>query len=242
MSKAAISAHRGGSEHTSPATYEAYKRSLTCGAEYVEFDIRKTQDNVLIVYHNARCAEDGPLIADLAYGELCERLDYTVPMVDEVMDLLAGKVIGHLDLKDVGYEDEVIRLALDTFGIDNFIATTLEDVSITKIKQGFPQVRTALSLGRDLKEVPKRRWGAVRYSELFPLSRIRACGADWVAVNYKLGNAGVLEQCKRHHINTMVWTVDTDALIDRFITDSRVAVLVTDRPEDAVRRRAMLPE
>jgi glycerophosphoryl diester phosphodiesterase len=38
----------------------------------------------------------------------------------------------------------------------------------------------------------------------------------------------------------MVWTVDETALIDRFLTDPRVDVLVTNRPRHAVRRRAQL--
>jgi glycerophosphoryl diester phosphodiesterase len=39
----------------------------------------------------------------------------------DVMQLLAGKMIGHLDLKGIGYEEEVINAAIDVFGIDNFI-------------------------------------------------------------------------------------------------------------------------
>jgi glycerophosphoryl diester phosphodiesterase len=61
----------------------------------------------------------------------------------------------------------------------DFVATSLEDASILTIKQDFPQVTAALSLGRDLVEVPRAKWASVRYSELFPLRRIRACRADW---------------------------------------------------------------
>jgi glycerophosphoryl diester phosphodiesterase len=222
----AISAHKGGAEHARPATYEAYRSALTCGAEYAEFDIRRTRDGVLVVCHDARCPHGGPLVAELGYTELCDRLGYAVPRVDEVMGLLAGKVMGHLDLKETGYEDEVIRLALDAFGGPDFIVSTLEDESVARIKQAFPNVRAALSLGR--------------YSELFPLRRVRACRADWVAVNYKLARLGVLDQCRRHGIGTMVWTVDDDALIDRFIADPRVGVLVTNRPGYAAGRRAAL--
>jgi glycerophosphoryl diester phosphodiesterase len=240
VSTVSISAHRGGSEHSRPATYEAYRRSVTSGAEYVEFDIRKTRDDILVVYHDARCAHDGPLVADTTYKSMCEKLGYTVPRVDEVMELLAGKVMGHLDLKDVGYEDRVIRLALETFGPGNFVATTLEDVSIARIKRDFPRVRTALSLGRDLGELPRYRWVSTRYSELRPLRRLRACSSDWVAVNYRIGRRGVLDQCMSHQIAAMVWTVDDDALIDRFIVDPRVTVLITNRPEFAVARRDAL--
>jgi glycerophosphoryl diester phosphodiesterase len=237
---AAISAHRGGSEHASAATYEAYKDAAGTGAEYAEFDIRKTRDGVLVVYHDQHAGEAGQLVRDLPYEQLCDLLGYPVPRVGDVMQVLAGKVTGHLDLKETGYEAEVINLALDTFGPGNFVATSLEDASILSIKQGFPEVTAALSLGRDLAEIPRARWASVRYSERFPLRRIRACRADWVAVNHKLARLGVLRSCSRNGIGAMVWTVDPDDLIAHFLADERVDVLITNRPAYAVRRRAEL--
>ena len=235
-----ISAHRGGSEEAKPATYEAYEHSLTTGAEYAEFDIRKTRDNILVVYHDAHAAHTGPLVTDLTYTALCDQLGYVVPKVADVMHMLAGKMLGHLDLKETGYEKEVIELALSTFGAGNFVATTLEDVSVAAIKQAFPSVRTALSLGRDLNEVPRNRWASVRRSELFPIPRLRNCGADWAAVNYKLARLGVIRTCKRNGIGIMVWTVDPGAVIDQFLLDPRIDVLITNRPKYAVGRRAEL--
>jgi glycerophosphoryl diester phosphodiesterase len=232
-----ISAHRGGSEGVRPATYEAYQHALSSGAEYAEFDIRKTSDGVLVVYHDAHADHTGPAVASLSYSELCDRLCYSVPQVLDVMQLLAGKMIGHLDLKEIGYEEEVVNAAIDAFGIDNFIATTLEDVSIENIKRMFPKVKTALSLGRDLKEFPRSQWAGIRRGELFPISRLRASGSDWVAVNYKLGRLGVIRACKRNDIGIMVWTVDSDELIDHFLLDERVDVLITNRPRYASGRR-----
>ena len=241
----AISAHKGGSGDTisepgAAVTHETYKNAIRSGAEYVEFDIRRTRDGVLIVYHDEHAGDSGQLVKDLPYDRLCEVLGYAAPRVDDVMRLLGGKAIGHLDLKEVGYEDEVMNLALAAFGPGNFVATSLEDASILRIKEGFPQVTAALSLGRDLTEVPRARWASVRYSELFPLRRIRACRADWVAVNYKLAHWGVLKLCCEQGIGAMVWTVDTDDLIDQFLADERVNVLITNRPRYAVHRREQL--
>jgi glycerophosphoryl diester phosphodiesterase len=236
----AISAHRGGSEHAPAATYEAYKDAIGTGAEYVEFDIRKTRDNALVVYHDQHAGDSGSLVNALTYEQLCDAVHYAVPRVEDVMQLLAGKAIGHLDLKEVGYEAEVMNLALGTFGLGNFVATSLEDASISSIKEAFPQVTAALSLGRDLSEIPQDKWADVRYSELYPLPRIRACRADWVAVSYKLARLGVLELCRQHGIGAMVWTVDAGDLIDQFLADERINVLITNRPAYTVSRRKQL--
>ena len=233
-----ISAHRGGSEHAHAATYGAYEDALASGAEYAEFDIRKTSDNVLAVYHDARLPDAGLLVADVSYEELCDRVGYLVPKVQDVMEMIAGKMIGHLDLKETRYEEDVIRLATGILGCDNFVATTLEDASIIAIKRSFPAVRTALSLGRDGDEVPLSRRVSVRQSELFPIRRLRNCGSDWAAVNYKFARFGVIKACRRHGIGVMVWTVDSDAMIGRFLSGQRIEVLITNRPYYAVHRRS----
>ena len=144
-----ISAHMGGGEAARPGSYEAYQHALSSGAEYAELDIRKTRDNVLVCYHDEHAGRGGPPVAALSWAELCERAGYQVPRVAEVMRLLGGKLLGHLDLKETGYEKEVIELALASFGPGQFVATTLEDVSVAAIKQAYPDVPAALSLGRE---------------------------------------------------------------------------------------------
>jgi glycerophosphoryl diester phosphodiesterase len=153
------------------------------------------------------------------------------------MKLIAGKAVGHLDLKETGYEHEVVKMALDLLGPGNFVATTLVDSSIAEIKKRHPQVTTALSLGRDLREVGRWLRLPVRARELYPLGRMRACGADWLAVHRRLARVNVLRLCGRFGIPAMVWTVNGEPQMRRFLADSRVAVLITDRPRHALSLR-----
>ncbi|HEY2267314.1 MAG TPA: glycerophosphodiester phosphodiesterase [Streptosporangiaceae bacterium] len=218
---------------------DEYVHALGTGAEYVEFDIRRTADGELAAFHDARTRQ-GEALAAISYGRLCEQAGYEVPRVADVMALIAGKAIGHLDLKDTGGEERVVELALDLLGPGRFVVTTLEDESVAAVKARYPEVPAALSLGRDLAGVPRTRWAATRYGELRPLRRLRACRADWVALNHQLAGAGVLAQCHRAGLQTMIWTVDEDAGIRRWLTDPRVTVLITNRPADAVALRASL--
>jgi glycerophosphoryl diester phosphodiesterase len=234
-----VSAHRGGTEHARPATYEAYEHAVTTGAEYAEFDIRRAGDGALVVWHDA--AAGAAAVGGLDYQALCAAAGYRVPLVTDVLALLArGGVAGHLDLKETGYETEVTALALAALGPEGFVVTTLEDQSVRAIRASFPQVRTALSLGRDLAGVPRPRWAAVRASELVPLGRIRRCGAAGVAVNYQLARMGVTRACAAAGLGVMVWTVDSDRQLDEFLRDERVDVVITNRPGRALERRAAL--
>jgi glycerophosphoryl diester phosphodiesterase len=232
----AVSAHKGGSEDAPPASWEAYETALTTGAEYVEFDIRRTRDGDLVVFHDPRIA--GRPVAGLTYEELCTAAGHRVPLVRDVMKLIAGRAVGHLDLKEIGDEHEVIRMALDLLGPGNFVATTLEDSSIHRIKKDFPEVTAALSLGRDLREINRLLRLPARARELYPLGRMRACGADWVAVHRRLARANVLRLCGRFGIPAMVWTVNGEPQLRRFLADPRVTVLITDRPRYALSLRA----
>ncbi|MFI9615003.1 glycerophosphodiester phosphodiesterase family protein [Streptomyces sp. NPDC052023] len=233
----AVSAHRGGTERFGPATWEAYEDALLSGAEYAEFDIRRTADGVLVVHHDARVGPGGPPVAALTHAEMGARAGRPVPVVDDVMQLIAGKLVAHLDLKESGYERAVIDRAVALLGRDGFVATTLEDRSVAAITEAFPGVRTALSLGRGGAGTGAARRAAIRASELFPMRRVRACGAHGVAVHQRLARANVLREAARNGLHTMVWTVNDEPAMRSFLRDPRVDVLVTDRPRHAVALR-----
>ncbi|MFI6602092.1 glycerophosphodiester phosphodiesterase [Nonomuraea sp. NPDC050536] len=227
----AISAHRGGpGPGGGHSTWETYEAAVTSGAEYAEFDIRRTADGVYLAHHDAHLPS-GPAIADLTYREVCEHLGFEVPRISELMAFLGGRLKGHLDLKETGYEAEIVRMALDSFGIEGFVATGIEDARIPAVKAAFPEVVVGLSLGR-------HRVPAV--DELFPVRRVRACGADWVAVRHDIARMNALRACGRQGIGVMVWTVDDPALMDVFLADARVDVLISNLPSEAVARRDRL--
>ncbi|MFE2280282.1 glycerophosphodiester phosphodiesterase family protein [Streptomyces sp. NPDC059454] len=230
----AVSAHRGGSERAAPATWEAYEDALASGAEYAELDVRRTADGVFVVHHDARVHRTGPSLSTLTHAELNERAGYPVPVVDEVMELVAGKLVAHLDLKETGHERELIDRAVALLGEDGLVATTLEDRSVAAITAARPRVRTVLSLGRDGKDIARGRLVRTRIGELLPMRRVRACGAHGVAVHWRLARATVLREAARGGLFTMVWTVNEDAALRGFLGDPRVDVLITDRPRRAV--------
>lgn len=247
MARAAISAHRGGSgedagDDGSLQSYESYRIAAETGADYVEIDIRRTRDGVLVACHDEHCGPDARAVADLSYGEMGELLGHPVPLAAEAMAVLAGRAAGHLDLKAAGYEDAAVRLALDAFGPDGFVVTTLEDASIARIRRAFPDVRTALALGGDLKGLRPDRRVAARLSDVFPVRRLRACGAHWAALNHRLVPAGVLGRCAAKGIGVMLWTVDRDEQLAKFLRSPQVDVVITNRPARARALRDRLPE
>lgn len=233
-----ISAHRGGGEVFPAETYEAFELAIGSGAEYVEIDVRRLRDGTLVCFHDAYL---GVPLARMTYPELCARARYEVPLVSAVLRLMAGRSRGHIDLKEIGHEAEVVGLAMDVLGPDGFVVTTMEDQSLRAIAREFPQAATALSLGRGIGDVPWYELPVAFVADLFPAGRIRTCRATWVSMNVTLV-PWVLPRCVRLGLSIMVWTVDRTDQIDRLLADPRVDVLVTNRPLFALERRAGLPD
>jgi glycerophosphoryl diester phosphodiesterase len=206
------------------------RAAVASGAEYVEIDVRRTGDGELVVHHDP--AIGALRLSRAPYDQVrAATEERPVPLVADAMKIMAaGRVRGHLDLKERGCELEVVELALDAFGPDDFVVTTKEVASIAQIKRAYPQVKAALSVGRSFWEP-----GVVR--DMAPVRLIRASGADMVALNFRLARIGVLAQCARAGFPAMIWTVNAEPMMRRFLGDPRVAVLITDHPERALALR-----
>jgi glycerophosphoryl diester phosphodiesterase len=244
-----ISAHAGHAAHAGSRAIEAYRDAVATGADYVEIDIRGTADGELVAFHDARVADgrghqgfQEHWVAELGYARLCDLAGYEVPKVADVLALLKGRARGHLDLKEVGDEHRLVRLALDVLGPGGFIVTSLEDASVAAIRSRFgdaDEVPVALSLGRGMRDAPRWQRVRTRASELWPEPRLRASGAEWAALNHRLALAGVAGRCRRRQRKVMVWTVNDEREI-RYWLRRRVDILVTDRPALAVALRDQL--
>jgi glycerophosphoryl diester phosphodiesterase len=218
-----ISAHSGGAERARSGSLAAYQAVAASGAEYAEFDVSCAGDGRLLARHSAERLSGEPALA-----------------AREVMQVLAaGGVRGHVDLKGTGFERAAVTLALESFGPGGFVVTTPDPESVAAIRDEFPAVPVGLSVGFGWASIA-RRARRLRWPTSFPFGAVRDSPADWVAMSYRYAQPAVLDRCVADGRRIMVWTVNDDRRLDRFLTDPRVSILVTDRPGYAVRRRQAL--
>jgi glycerophosphoryl diester phosphodiesterase len=237
----AISAHRGGSESAPGGTYQAYHGALAAGAEYVEVDVRRTADGVLVARHPARAgwarARRGRAVGSLSYARLCELAGYEVPRLAAVLPLLAGRAIAHLDLKEAGCAAEAVAQAAEVLGPAGVIATTRDGELAASVKRRVPAVPVGVTVGGDLAETT-----GVALRRGYPLApgrldRVLAAQGDWAVLHHRAARPALLDACRSRGIKTMVWTVNGDRALARWLADPRVDVLVTDRPARALALR-----
>lgn len=230
-----IDAHAGECGIPGLPVAEHYKRSIALGVDFVEIDVRRTSDGVYVNFHDDD-TPSGRAVRELSYGALRVELGDDLLKVDEVMEMVDGKVGLHVDVKEEGDEAALVRL-IQAGCAHSEVVFTGPDASIRAIKEQFPGVKAGLSLGEDLAGAWPLRYVRVRLSELFPARRLRRGHADFAATNQRLASIWVLDYCARAQMPAWVWTVDDDAGIASFMQDPRVAALITNRPDVAMRIR-----
>ena len=230
-----ISAHRGGLAVDGVSAAERYRHAIELGVDFVEFDVRRTVDGVTVIYHDDRTVS-GREVRKLTRRELADELGPEFLTFDQLLDIAAGRVGLHLDLKEAGYEAEIVRMVLDRSPLDRLVITS-GDAVIRAVKDQFPQVRAGLSIGEEINGLAPWVKLRVRLSELFPRGRLERSHADFLAVHRQLAALTVLRYCQRHGVPAWVWTVDDEPGIAHFLADRRVATLITDRPDIALRLR-----
>lgn len=216
---------------------DRYRQAIALGVDYVEFDVRRTKDGVAVIFHDD-CTASGRAVRGLAQRDLADEVGLEALTLDELLDIAAGRVGLHVDLKEPGYEAEIVCSLLDRCAVDEFVITSGgEEIRI--IKEGFPQVRTGLSIGDNLIGVAPWLKVRERLGEFFPRRRIDWSRADFVNAHHHLATLTALTYCDRRHIPAWVWTVDDASSIARLLADRRVSALTTNRPDIALRLRAL---
>jgi glycerophosphoryl diester phosphodiesterase len=140
-----VIAHRGASRDAPGNTPAAFELAIAQGADAVELDVRRTLDGVLVVHHNA--SRRGVLVAMQTHATLLRRSRNEVPRLETILDLCRGRVGLDVEIKEPGYEAEVIEAASSRFSRDQLLYTSFEETVIATVKRLDPNARCGLILG-----------------------------------------------------------------------------------------------
>ncbi len=234
-----IDAHRGECGISGLPAAERYRRAIAMGVDFVEVDIRRSADGEFFSYHDD-LSPSGRALRDLTSSAVGTELGAEVLKVGDLMRMLDGKVGMHVDVKEEGYEADVVRFIHEGCPPGSQVVFTSGEASVRTIKAVFPNVRAGLSLGNELEGASPWRYAQVRWGRRYPRRRLERSGADFTAVERRVARLRVLDYCAGVGMPAWVWTVNREEEIEQFMRDPRVAVLITDRPDVALRYRAGL--
>ena len=122
-------AHRGASREAPQNTPAAFEAAIALGADAVELDVRRTADGELVVHHNA--SRRGVPLSMLTYPALVRLSRHEPPLFDAVVDLCANRIDLDVEIKEPGYEAEVMEVASRRFPRDRLLYTSFEESVIS---------------------------------------------------------------------------------------------------------------
>lgn len=105
------------------SAHAGFPRWLDSGADFIEVDVRRDHHGVIVDSHDEPIPGERPAT------------------FDEIIEATAGRIGLHLDLKEHGFEAELVGRALERFPADKIVVTPDFMASALAIKRRFPDVR-----------------------------------------------------------------------------------------------------
>jgi glycerophosphoryl diester phosphodiesterase len=215
-----IVAHRGAWRPAPQNSLEAFEEAVQLGCDAIELDVRRTLDGRVVVVHDARSGVRS--VAKLTHEELQGRARHRhAPALEEVLELVAGRIGVDLELKEDGYVEQAMAIVKRRLAPEQYVVTSFRDSVLPAVKRIVPAVRTGLLLS------PNRHIGQLP-------QRVATTKVDFLAPHARLARAGLLTWAAARELPSWVWTVNDRRALRLLGQDPRVAAVITDRPDRAL--------
>jgi glycerophosphoryl diester phosphodiesterase len=204
-------AHRGAALYAPENTLASFRLALEHRAPAVECDVQRTRDGRLVVIHDQtvdRTTDGRGAVGDLTFEEV-RRLDAgrwfapefageQIPLLDEVLDLIRGRALLQLEIKNgPTFYEGIEREALDAIRRrdmeDDVLLISFDHLCLRAARAACPRIATGILYAARLVDGP---------------AAARAAGADALCVQWAFAAEEVVAQAHAAGLGFMVWTVD----------------------------------
>lgn len=213
-----IIAHKGASIYNLHDVVSAMEAALEVEVDGIEIDLRMTKDEHIIVLHDKRVKRGTKPIREITFSQV-KRLagDKAVLTLKEVCELFANNTILMLDIKESGFEEQLIEI-LEDFNIANrVIACGTLHRSLLKIKELNNSITIASSYAMASPETVEDAY---------------LLGFDIYNPCYLNLKREIVDQAHKLGMKVTTWIVDNPTDI-RKVLNMRVDGLITDYPHIA---------
>ena len=208
-------AHRGLWDHSHPENSKgAFKKYIKMGFP-IELDVHILKDDTLVVFHDDNLKRMTGLdkdIKDCTYDEIknlrLKGTKETIPLFDEVLDLVQGKVLLDIEIKTDVKSKKICKLIAEK--LDNydgrFLIKSFSPLFISWFRKNRPKFIRGLLLS-----FPKDN--KIKRINNFCLSAFCVkyfCKPNFFAINKKLTNDKRITKYSKKGIKILVWTIRND--------------------------------
>lgn len=228
-------AHRGFSSKAPENTKAAFRLAMEESfVNWMEIDVQLTRDGVPVVIHDFsvdRTTSGKGKVKDLTWQEI-RRMDAgiwkgrefqgeQVPSLDEVLQLVKGRLKLNIELKTSGdmypgLEEAVLERIHAHHMTSDVVLTSFESKALLRAKEIDPEVKVGLIIDAHPRDL---------------LSRLKTMGCTFLSIGYSHLDAPFAAELIRNGITPMAWTVDDKRSMAALAKMNPEIMICTNRPD-----------
>jgi len=197
--------HRGTRIDYDENTLDAFEIALKSGANYIEFDVRKTIDNELVIFHDSkvdRITNTLGYLENFRYSEIARMhfklTDSRVPTLDEVLKRFKKRIKFIIELKSENIKENVLKTINTHALLKDCIISGRDLHDLELIKQDYPENYVCYNItkgeGLNLEDFMKQ--GKNRSLNFMP---------DLINLHSKKITKEFIEICHKNDILALSW-------------------------------------
>ncbi|MFH1126691.1 MAG: glycerophosphodiester phosphodiesterase family protein [archaeon] len=187
-----ITGHRGAAGLEPENTMRSFKKAISLGVDFIEFDIRMTKDKELAVIHDGtleRTTNGRGYVKDYTLGEI-KKLDAgkgekILALQEVITHLKNEKPVMTIEIKEPETLEQILSIIKTNNVIDKVILVSFWHETVKKAKELEPKIKT----GAIIKARP-----------IDTVSMVKACNADILCMNYVFLDKRLVEECHKNNI------------------------------------------
>jgi len=223
-------AHRGASAEEHENTVASINKAIELGVDMVEFDLRRTADGVIVLWHDERIRYSAGKtlpVSKITVDEL--RLfsgenGFQLATFEEVLKLFGSRVAFDIEIKTPGFESEVIRLLKERPPLFPPLISSFHPGVIREVKKLDCSFKTGLVIGNNRIF----RFGFI--TETFLARYVLRSKADSVHLNIKIASPLLIKDLTELGYEIYIWTVNGPKDMQKYMA-LEVDGVITDKPD-----------
>lgn len=225
-----ITAHRGASSLAPENTLAAVQKALELGIPWIEVDVHRTRDRVLVVLHDEtvdRTTNGTGLVSQFFYEELTkldagswfgpEFAGEPIPTLEEVLLACRDRAIVLIELKGPLTERPTVELVRQLGMEDQVVIQSFDHGMVGKAKERAPEIPAFILIRQDL--TPQAMVNTALYYK-----------ADGLGVRYNFVTEDLVQLAHSNGLSVFPWTVDNPEDMLRFL-QMGVDGIITNYPQ-----------
>ena len=209
MPKPLVIAHRGDSSRALENSLDAFRLALSLPVDMIEFDIRKSRDNVLYVMHDKETGRtaDGSLDIEKAVSDDISRLRLKngeeIPTLNDVLILVDGKVGLNIEIKSKGAGALTAAHLIGSGYPGRVLISSFKEEEVIGARRVMPDVPVA---GIFDTFIPAE------------VGVYKTKGYHFISLNRKTVSKELITLCHNKNIAVYVWTVDQEGKVEELVS------------------------